>query len=142
MEIRKFELGDLQKVIELSIKAYEKKGEREIKEFAKGFTDYTLGKYLSEPEGLFVAEENDEIIGNCFGHIDEKDKKLGWLWYIAIASHTQGKGIGSKLLNSLLLYFKRKRVRKVKLGTDKVKSVPFYQKHGFRITRWVFEREI
>ena len=142
MIIRKFKLEDLQSVIELSKKAYEWKDGKEIKEHAKNFTNYTLEKYLSEPEGLFVAEENRKIIGNCFGHIDEKDKELGWLWYIAIDPNSQGRGIGSKLLNNLLQYFKRKGIKKVKLGTDRPKAVPFYQKHGFRVVYWQLEKEI
>ena len=142
MKIRKFRLEDLSEVIELSKKAYEWKKQKEIKEHAKGFANYTLEKYISEPGGLFVAEENGKIIGNCFGHIDEKDKKLGWLWYIAIDPDIQEKGIGGELLGRLNSYFKTKGIKKIKLGTDKPKAVPFYEKHEFKIIHWLFEKEI
>ena len=142
MKIRKFGLDDLGAVIELSKRAYEWKSKKDIKEHAKGFANYTLEKYLSEPEGLFIAEENGKIIGNCFGHIDEKDKKLGWLWYIAVAIDAQGKAIGGKLLAKLTDYFKAKGIKKIRLGTDKPKAVPFYKKKGFKIYYWQLEKEV
>ena len=70
MKIREFDLDDLQEVITLSKAAYDWKGE-EVRERARDFVNYTLEKYTSEAEGLFVAEEKGKIIGNCFGHIDD-----------------------------------------------------------------------
>lgn len=142
MRIRRFRLEDLQAVIELSKKSYEWKREKEIKEHAKNFVNYTLEKYISGPEGLFILEKNGKIIGNCFGHIDEKDKRLGWLWYIAVAPNTQRKGVGEQLLYELTSYFKSKGIKKIRLGTDKPKAVPFYEKHSFKIYYWWFEKEI
>ena len=141
LKIRKFDLDDLQEVIQLSKMAYEWK-EEGVRESAKVFGSYTLEKYRSEPEGLFVAEENGKIVGNCFGHIDEKDKTIGWLWYIAINPKRQGQGVGSKLLAKLTEYFKSRGVKKIMLGTEKPQAVAFYEKQGFKPIYWKFEKEI
>lgn len=142
MKIRGFKLEDLQEVIEISKNAYGWKRGKDTKEHAKSVVNYTLDKYISGPKGLFIAEEDNKIIGNCFGHADEKDKRLGWLYYIAIDPEIQGKGVGGELLSSLTNYFKSKGIEKIRLGTNQPKAVSFYEKHGFKIYYWWFEKEI
>ena len=141
MKIREFDLDDLQEVITLSKAAYGWK-EEEIRERARDFANYTLEKYTSEAEGLFVAEEKGKIVGNCFGHIDEKDKSIGWLWYIAISPEKQGRGIGTQLLAKLAEYFKSQGIKKIMVGTDKPGSVSFYENQGFKPIYWKFVKEI
>ena len=141
MRIRKFTLNDLQKSLEIFLKANEFSGE-EVKKGAKRFTDYTLDKYLSQPEGLLVAEEDGKVSGICFGHIEPEDKETGWLYYTAIDPVVQGKGIGSKLLEKLTEYFRSQGIKKIKTGTNRPKAVGFYEKHGFTPIHWTFSKEI
>lgn len=141
VKIRKFTLNDLQECLEILLKAVEFSGE-EAKKLAKRSTDYTMEKYLSQPDSLLVAEEDGKILGICFGHIEPENKKTGYLWYIAIDPIFQGRDIGSKLLENLTDYFRSQGVEKIEVGTAKPKAVSFYKKHGFTPIFWRFSKEI
>ncbi|SDW51203.1 Acetyltransferase (GNAT) family protein [Hydrobacter penzbergensis] len=53
-----------------------------------------------------------------------------YLWFIGVASDEQGKGIGSKLLQSILDYSDQQN-RPVYLETSTLRNLPWYNKFGF-----------
>lgn len=55
---------------------------------------------------------------------------FSYLWFIGVAPEDQGKGIGSKLLQSVLDYSNHEN-RPVYLETSTMKNVPWYDKFGF-----------
>ncbi len=82
---------------------------------------------------IFVAEENDTIIGFCIGALDQKDKTKGWFLNLAIGKNYQNRGIGYKLMEKLLTFFKNSGCNEVNLTVDPKNSagIHLYEKLGF-----------
>lgn len=57
------------------------------------------------------------------------DYPVTHLWYIAVASDTQGKGLGGELLQQILT----ESERPVHLETSTIRNFSFYEKHGFKL---------
>jgi ribosomal protein S18 acetylase RimI-like enzyme len=60
------------------------------------------------------------------------DGQLYYLWFIGVDSHNQNKGIGSQLLQDVILEG-QKQNRTICLETSTLKNVPWYDKFGFSI---------
>lgn len=141
MEIRIFELKDLNDVIEMSKRAYEWGDEGEKKAAQLLLLKKDLLKYFeTEKEGMFVAVDNGRIVGTCFAFMDTKDQ--GHLDWVGIDTDSQRKGIGTKLLKKAVDYLEDKGIRKIVLSTDRPLAMPFYLKHGFRIEGWRMGKEL
>jgi ribosomal protein S18 acetylase RimI-like enzyme len=59
-------------------------------------------------------------------------KLLYYLWFIGVDTNEQGKGIGSALLNEILIHSNILN-RTVCLETSTLKNIPWYKKFGFTI---------
>jgi len=46
-----------------------------------------------------------------------------------------GRGVGARLLRVVESVARRKRVRRLELASS-VNAIPFYRRHGYRLTRW------
>lgn len=57
-------------------------------------------------------------------------KDLIYLWYIGVMPGSQGKGIGSNLLDGLIQIAKSRSLP-IYLETSTIENLPFYHKHGF-----------
>jgi GNAT superfamily N-acetyltransferase len=55
-----------------------------------------------------------------------------YLWFIGVEPNEQAKGIGSKLMEDLIVEAKSMK-RTICLETSTLKNVPWYEKFGFRI---------
>lgn len=55
-----------------------------------------------------------------------------YLWFIGVYPDSQGKGIGSKLLDDILQYY-QKDERPFYLETSVLTNLPWYKKYGFKI---------
>lgn len=56
---------------------------------------------------------------------------LYYIWFIGVVPSEQGKGFGSKLLNTVVEEGLNQK-RTVCLETSTMKNVPWYEKHGFK----------
>jgi len=57
---------------------------------------------------------------------------LYYLWFIGVESGNQNKGIGSRLLNEIILEGEKQK-RTICLETSTLKNLPWYKKFGFSI---------
>ena len=57
---------------------------------------------------------------------------LYYLWFIGVDSTNQNKGIGSQLLNDVIIEGKKQN-RTICLETSTLKNIPWYEKFGFSI---------
>jgi GNAT superfamily N-acetyltransferase len=101
---------------------------------------YDLKKLIESENVLFlVAEVNNEIVGCCFGEIRKNDdifttKFYGYIGLMFVKKENRREGIGNLIINSLLEWFKQKKIYDIRLkvyaeNSDAVKA---YKKYGFQ----------
>lgn len=99
VNIRTFRAADLEEVIEMERKC---------------FSDPWPGILFSRiggknPEGFKVAVFDSEVIGYVLGRTEEKDEKtLGHLLNLAVEKKFRRRGIGSKLITEIEVYFRKR----------------------------------
>lgn len=83
-------------------------------------------------DSSFVATANDKIIGYVIGA--RKSKARGHIISIAVRPEWRRKGIGSKLMNTLLDLFKQEGLKFVELevAVSNEEAIAFYESLGFR----------
>lgn len=97
-----------------------------IKDFGQKKGDYCL-----------VAEEQQKIIGavwvrsiNGYGHIEEEVPEFA----ISLYKEYRGKGIGTKLMEEMLVLLKKEGYKKASLAVQKENyAYKMYQKVGFHV---------
>jgi len=67
-----------------------------------------------DPEGCFVAEENDDVVGFIFSRTWGG---VGWFGTFAVLPERQGHGIGQRLMAASLAYLRRDASRVIGLET-------------------------
>lgn len=90
--------------------------------------DYTFEAYVAEPLGQFakrsnareriwIVEDNGEVLGSiALCEISAKEAQLRWF---LISPELRGKGVGKKLLNSLINFAKEQSYEEISLWTVK-----------------------
>ncbi|MFX1451469.1 MAG: GNAT family N-acetyltransferase [Promethearchaeota archaeon] len=99
-----------------------------------GYSIYFLTQGLEFlSNSIFVAEEN-KLIGYILGALDQKDSNVGWFLNIAVMKGNQGKGIGYKLLEKLMDFFKESRCKEVHLTVtpNNLGAIHLYEKFKFK----------
>lgn len=92
-------------------------------EASKEWSSWALKKLQSQELGLFIALEEDTIIGYISGFIEQrapiyKLRVVGFLSNMYVAPSYRGKGIGSQLHHALLQWFKEKNIHSIELNVD------------------------
>ncbi len=90
----------------------------------------------TEADYCFVAEEDGNVIGaawtrimNDYGHIDRDTPSFA----ISLKKDYRGRGIGTRLMESMLALLKEQGYRKASLAVQKANyAVKLYEKVGFR----------
>lgn len=81
-----------------------------------------------EPEGCFVAEQNDDQVGivttTTYG-------KLAWVGSLIVLEHYRGKNVGSELMRHTIHYLKTKGVETIRLDAVPT-AIPLYKRLGFK----------
>ena len=96
---------------------------------------------------IFVAEDNKKILGIATvflypvvrrGHYRAQIEEL------IVNKSSRGKGVGSKLLQAVLLYCKKQGIPTMRLNSGlKLKNAHrFYEKHGGKVTEKMFRFDI
>ncbi len=94
-----------------------------------------FGNY--KDDNCIVAELNNKIVGACwtrimndYGHIDDNTPSFA----ISLYKEYRGKGIGTKLMETMLKLLREKGYQKTSLSVQKNNyAVKMYKKLGFRI---------
>ena len=143
MEVRVFNLCDLDGVKEMSQKAYGWFYDRELcgEEMALMCSEIQR-VHAEDPQASFVAEKNSNIVGTCFGDFDPQDKNIGRLHYVAVDPDAQRNGVGMAMMEKTIACLKAKGARKIELGTDRPLAIPFYAKYNFKVTHWDMQMDL
>jgi len=125
IKIRKAKLSDAKKCIDLT----------NTPEFIFPGTKDFIAKYLRDfiSKGIFyVAEDKNKIIGFISAQIT-LGREL-WIDMIAVEKEKRGKGIGTRLINTVLKQAKRKKMKMVFLDAPAFNkaTLKFYKKIGLK----------
>lgn len=102
----------------------------ELQVYVKDFGNY-------KDDNCIVAELNNKIVGACwtrimndYGHIDDNTPSFA----ISLYEEYRGKGIGTKLMETMLKLLKDKGYKRTSLAVQKDNyAVKMYKKVGFKI---------
>ena len=85
------------------------------------------------PEGVFVSDEEGEVIGYISCRIDP-DSCIGWIPNLSVLPGHQQKGIGKALMERALEYFETSGMELVRIETLEQNPVgpTFYPRMGFQ----------
>lgn len=104
--------------------------------FYRRFLEY----YVTEDECFIKIMKNNNIIGIFKGRLELEDKKELFIWLYVIDKEIRLKGYGSKIIESIIGYFKDKySIETIKVGIVEENSVglAFWQANGFSKIRSV-----
>ena len=144
MKIRKATKKDLESLVELNISLakYERKickhlvdPEKVRKEYAKEYEN----RFKQKKSIFFVAEENEKIVGYILGEVQRPYhphifKNRGYIVDAFVLKKYRGKGIGEKLTERLIEWFKSKGIKWIKVSayTNNEIRIKFWKKMGFK----------
>ena len=122
MKTRTLEPEDIKQVIDIWTNS-----------FSRNFSKPVNPKYLNDPNSstIVISIENI-IVGVASIHIIKKlTRILGVIEDVAVNEKYRGKGLGKKLVESLILIGKQKNCDKIVLSSSEENS-KFYEKIGFK----------
>lgn len=138
MKIRKAKLKDLREISEISKESikFHSKYETIRYDVNKIIPFYTAWLEKLIQKNVFLVTELDKrVVGYVCGDIKEwyPDYKIGSVIDLAVKKEYQGKGIGKKLLNSIVDLFKEKNCKEIKIDVHmkNKKAFNLYKSLGF-----------
>lgn len=139
MEIRRFEIKDLDEIFELLNQLYTDKLQYErFKEIYK--------LKLNDPYSYYiVAVENDKIVGVLLAELQVKlhrEKKQCFIEDLVVDKEHRNRGIGKSLLQKAIDYARDNECDVVELTTylDNVKAIRFYESNNFIKNSYKFKK--
>jgi predicted GNAT family N-acyltransferase len=103
---------------------------------------------LRQPLGLALGSEKDALECDAFhcmavnsshrilgvGRINNESKQIMRIRYMAVSENYRGQGVGSMILDALLLHAKQKNIYKCWLNA-RTGAVAFYEKNAFKVVK-------
>ena len=144
MKIRKATIKDFNVLLKLKLesKEEERRFSEElipIKKAKQHYKEYLRNDLKSEWRVIFIAEENNKMVGLIVGKIYRTLRVAGYIrcGYISNLYVKKGfrkRGIAQKLIKELVGWFKRKKAKKVTLDLyeKNIKAINLYQKLKFK----------
>ncbi|GAB6065851.1 GNAT family N-acetyltransferase [Aquifex pyrophilus] len=137
VKIERVKEEDIPKLVDLYLRAY--KG---LEEYAythpKDVESYMRWLLNRDPEGFLVAKVNGKIVGFVAGDANwysrREKKRVGAIHEIVVDPEYQGMGIGTRLMEEILNYFKKKGLDTAELwvGDENYRAINFYKRFGFQ----------
>ena len=124
-----------------------------LPEYREGNFQMDLRKVNNQEGKIYLAIENELIIGLIMGVVEEKDEidkltndcaKTGSVIELIVRNNIRGNGIGKILLDKIENYFKSincKRVNIEVFGPNK-KGLNFYQKNDYVVRDMIVSKQI
>jgi len=114
-------------------------------EVHKEFEEYLKTALQDEKQGVFVAEDNDHLVGFvtfeiCTAdYLDTKLKQYGSIVELYVLPDERGKGYGKALMGAVEALMKDKGLTYISLECSSFNdnAIKFYEKHGYE-TRQLF----
>lgn len=143
MIIRKATLKDFEKLKAIRTEFYlhEASTDKRVNpDWVKHGLGISLGKSIrSKSEINFIAEEKGKILGYASSEIIPNPgwvsyKKQGHLYNLYVLPKYQGKGIGKKLIEKSLEWFKENKITDLKILSyvENKRARNLYRKYGFK----------
>lgn len=84
---------------------------------------------------IFVARQNENIIGINIVYFNDYENKRGYITYIYVNEDYRGQGLGWQLLNTAIEYGRKHSFTSIALEVrkDNNKAKCLYEKNGFNI---------
>lgn len=142
--IREATLQDLEVLhkLQLELAKYESKLDKNLKnplKIKEQYYKYYKKKFQNKNCRFLVAEEDTRVIGYILGWIERlpgiyKHEKRGYVADVFVVKDKRGKGVGRKLLEELLKWFKSQKVEWIRLSvySANVNAVKVWKKLGFK----------
>ena len=131
IKIRKLQRKDLYNGFLLSLDSLRKSSDIKVKKANTIFEKTSKNSH----QIIYVAVENEMILGTASIFIEQKfihnGGKVGHIEDVAVRKEVQGKGIGQKLVNSLLEYAEKQGCYKTILDCSD-DLIPFYENLRFK----------
>ncbi len=130
------------KIRRASIKDFEAVKRIEYLSFKNPYSDYYLKRLLNGnlADLSFIAELNNQPVGYVIARREFKENEIiGHVIAIAVHPDFRGRGIGKRLMETVLQEFKKLGVKKVYLEV-RVNNLPalrLYEKLGFKIVEYI-----
>lgn len=82
---------------------------------------------------VVATDEKGKIMGFAFGFVSQVHPEHFFLWQIGVDNEQMGKGIGSKLIESLKVCVKSKNCTLIRATViyNNFRAINFFEKHGF-----------
>jgi ribosomal protein S18 acetylase RimI-like enzyme len=103
------------------------------------FTSFLAELILSNEAKVFIAVKNAEVLGYIITKVEKYPpiymlKTYGTIYDILVTSKYRRKGIGTKLLEEALEWFKSLGLERIELSIvpANIESSSFWKKHGFQ----------
>ncbi len=144
MEIRKTTIGDLHEVLKLKLesKEEERKFNQELEpvdEVKKYYKDYLKNDLQNKWRAVFVAIENNQIVGSITGKIYRTlyvcgFVRCGFISNVFVKKEFRKKSIAKKLIQALTGWFKELKATKISLELyeNNIPAINLYRKLGFK----------
>ncbi len=146
LRIERVKKEDFPQLTELYLRAY-----RGLEEYAythpEDVMSYLEWLHRRDPEGFMVARADGRIVGFVAGDANwfsrREGKRVGAIHEIVVDPEYQGMGVGKKLMERILNYFREKGLDTAELwvGDENRKALNFYKKFGFfengRYNYWI-----
>jgi len=93
-------------------------------------------KLARDPDLFLVAQEGDAIIGTVIGGYDGR---RGLVYHLAVAAGNRGKGLGTRLMDTLEARLRAKGCIRCYLlvTTDNLEAMQYYERHGWERMEFV-----
>lgn len=144
IKVREAKAGELKDVAKLQnkLERYEKRFDKKLKiHKPKALENYLKEKVLKKRRGkIFVAIDADMggVVGFCSGWVEKAEysihNKIGYVSDLYIEKTYRRRGIATKLMKSLLKWFKSKKLRCVYVEAylRNTPGIKAYKKSGFK----------
>jgi ribosomal protein S18 acetylase RimI-like enzyme len=142
MRIRTYAVGDLARLQEITVQAFEgvsidRNIEREFGRLGSSSWQERKAEQISQdveanPNGVFVAEEAGQIVGYLTTRID-RGTRVGRIPNLAVDEQHRGKGIAKALFSRAFHYFKEEGMlySKIEALEQNEIAVAFYPRLGY-----------
>jgi N-acetylglutamate synthase-like GNAT family acetyltransferase len=136
MKIRNATIKDVKEIVKLSLEygRYEENLNKDIKVKNLKAIEKQEKKWIKLGTKYIFAEKDNEILGMVAFNLGKIGKeKIGIIHTVIVREKARGKGVGDKLINYVLNYFKKNNCKRVK-GFVHIKNknaLKFWTEHKF-----------
>jgi ribosomal protein S18 acetylase RimI-like enzyme len=115
-----------------------------------GFEENQVRRFMKSEEGLvLVALDGTKVVGFSLAELRGPSpgflrEKYGYIDTMAVTTNYRRKGIGEKMFDEIVNWFKSNDIKRVELGTtaENLVANSFWQKQGFQVYMHTLFKEI